>query len=101
MSGGSGIPDGDFHSIASGLRKLANSVDWLNNGGGGSPLQGIENILRDVCTRLHDLSRHVDVASKSLDRFVDAMERLPLRESPVVLMEKEAGEGAACLRVPA
>jgi hypothetical protein len=103
MSGGSGIPNSDLHSIVSSLGKFANIVDdakhlcsgWLNNGGGGSPLQGIENILRDVCARLDDLSRHVDVASKSFDRFVDTVESLPFRETPVVLMKKETAEGAA------
>jgi hypothetical protein len=31
---------------------------------------------------LDNPSRHIDIASKSLNGFVDAMERLPLRESP-------------------
>jgi hypothetical protein len=103
-SGGSGVPDSDLHFIASGLGKLANLMDdakrlgfgWLNNGGGGSPVQGIENILRDVCARLDNLSCHIDVASKALNRLVDAVEGLPLREIPIVLMEKESGERAAC-----
>lgn len=100
IGGGSGIPDSDFHSLVPDLRKLANLINdakvfgfgRLNNGGGGSPFQGIENVLRDICTRLDDLSCQVDVAAKALNSFVDTMKSLPLRESPIVLMEKETGE---------
>jgi hypothetical protein len=63
---------------------------------GGSSIQGIENLLRDICTRLDNLSRHVDVASEALNRFVNAMECLSLRETPVIFMKKETGERAAC-----
>jgi hypothetical protein len=41
------------------------------------------------------LSSHLDVALKALYRFVDAVEGLPFREAPIVLMEKETGERTA------
>ena len=104
--GGSGSPDGYRHSFSSGIVDLANFVDdakrlsllWLNNGGGGSPIQSIEDSSRNLCSSLNNLSRNLDVTSKALDRFSDAIERLALREAPIVLVKKEACEfGAATL----
>ena len=104
MGGGSGIPSCDIHSIVSDLAKLANIINdsqrlglsWLNNGGGGSPIQGIENVLGNICARLDDLSSNADIAAKALNRFVDAMESLPLRETPVRTDGKRSSKRGAC-----
>jgi hypothetical protein len=104
LNGQSGRPDGDIHSIESGLAELANIVDnakclgllRLNNSGGGASIQRLQNILGDLCSRLDDLSRKIDITFQSLDGLINTMQGLPIRKAPIVLMEKEAGEGSTC-----
>ena len=68
----------------------------FDNHGGGAAIQRTESILRDICARLDNLSRHIDVASEALNRLVDTMERLSLCETPIILVKKETRERAAC-----
>ena len=96
-------PHNDPHAIASMFADVANVIDqakrfslfWGQNGGGGSPIQSLENLGRDLCASLNNLARQIDVASQTLNRLIDSQECLPSGEAPVVLMEKEAGKRRA------
>jgi hypothetical protein len=102
MSGGAvgSGPDRDWHSIGAGLSQLANLIDeakklsvlGIQNSGGGSPVQSIENLGTRLCASLDNLSRHLDVAAKTLDRFIDATECLPASETPIVFVEEKTGQ---------
>ena len=100
---GVGGPNSDFHVAVAAFAEVADILDqakrlslfWGQNGGGGSPVQSLEKLGRNLCASLDNLSTQLNVASQALDRLIDSVERFPPVESPVVLMKKEASKRGA------
>ena len=100
---GMGGPNGDPHPAVSAFAEVADLLDqakrlslfWGQNGGGGSPIQSLENLGRNLCASLDNLSTQLNIASQAINRFVDSVECLPPVEYPVVLMKKETGKRGA------
>ena len=100
--GGCLIPDSE-NRPGDRLRRIANALDESipysvaagNYGGTGAAVQAIEDLRRQLCPLLHDLSSKIDIISETTDRLAHALERLPFGEAPIVFMEKEPSKRGA------
>ena len=103
-----GGEDHNPHPAVAAVAEVANLLDEAkrlslfrgNYGGGGFAIQSLEKLGRDLCTSLDNLSRQIDVASQTLNRFIDSQECLPPVEVPVVLMKEESGERRTSSNTP-
>ena len=60
--------------------------------GGGGPIQSLEKLGGNLCASLDNLSAQLNIASQTLNSFIDSVECLRFGEGPVVLMKKEPGK---------
>ena len=96
-------PNSDLHAACAALAEIADilyqtkllSLFWGQNGGGGAPVQSLEKFGGHSCASLNNLSTQLNITSQALNRFIDSVQRLPLVESPVILMKKEPGKRGA------
>src|SRR5262249_35009453 len=101
------VDNWDFHSMRhlrspneelAALTQFANVTDDLKclgligsyNGGGTITADRLEHFVGDFCAALNHFSSQLDITAKSLDRFVNTMERLLPSKAPVVFVDKKS-----------
>jgi hypothetical protein len=72
----------------------------IYNGGGGSSVQSLEYLVRNLSVQLEEFSVKLDVIAEEIKSCTDAMQRLLLAKLPLVLVEEEAGGGGASSLMP-